>query len=86
MAIEGQRGSLLAIRAEIDHAARQRAELLRTLSERHDREIVSACARLDRRLARLWEAHRLLRARLRYGDRNEIKQRARREERVLRSA
>jgi hypothetical protein len=78
--------SLAEISAEIEQAAAQRNELLRALSERHDRKIVSECAALDNRLARLWESHRLLRARLRYGARAEIKERARREERVLRSA
>jgi hypothetical protein len=78
--------SLAEISAEIEQAARQRNELLRTLSERHDRKLVSECAALDKRLARLWESHRLLRARLRYGSRTEIKARARHEERVLRAA
>ena len=86
MATESEHGSLRELHAQIEHAARRRAELLRMLSEGHDRELVSACARLDRRLAGLWEAHRLLRARLRYGEPAEIKQRARHEERVLRSA
>jgi hypothetical protein len=86
MATESGHGSLRELRAQIEHAAGQRAELLRVLSESHDREVVSACAGLDRRLAGLWEAHRLLRARLRYGEPAEIKQRARHEERVLRSA
>jgi hypothetical protein len=86
MATESEHGSLRELRAQIEHAAGRRAELLRVLSEGHDRELVSACERLDRRLAGLWEAHRLLRARLRYGEPAEIKQRARNEERVLRSA
>ena len=86
MATESQQGSLRELRAQIEQAAGRRAELLRVLSECHNREIVAACARLDRRLAGLWEAHRLLRARLRYGEPAEIKQRARHEERVLRSA
>ena len=86
MATESEHGSLRELHAQIEHAAGRRAELLRVLSEGHDRELVSACARLDRRLAGLWEAHRLLRARLRYGEPAEIKQRARHEERVLRSA
>jgi hypothetical protein len=86
MAIESEHRSLRELRAQIEYAAGRRAELLRVLSERHNREIVSACVRLDRRLAGLWEEHRLLRARLRYGEPAEIKQRARLEERVLRSA
>jgi hypothetical protein len=86
MATESGHGSLRALRAQIEHAAGRRAELLRALSDQHDRELAAACARLDRRLAGLWEAHRLLRARLRYGEPAEIKRRARNEERVLRSA
>jgi hypothetical protein len=83
---EKGRESLAEISAEIERAARQRAELLHTLAERHDRTTVSKCADLDDRLAGLWESHRLVRARLLYGDRDEIRQRARREERILRSA
>jgi len=86
MATENECVSLRELRAQIEYAAGRRAELLRVLSERHNRELVSACARLDRRLAGLWEEHRLLRARLRYGEPAEIKQRARQEARVLRSA
>jgi hypothetical protein len=86
MATESEHGSLRELRAQVEYAAGRRAELLRVLSEGHDRELVSACARLDRRLAGLWGAHRLLRARLRYGEPAEIKQRARNEARVLRSA
>ena len=78
--------ALAEISAEIDAAATRRGDLLRALSGHHDREIVAACTLLDRRLDGLWEEHRLLRARLRYGERAVIKQRARREERVLRAA
>jgi hypothetical protein len=78
--------SLAQIGTEIEQAARQRNELLHALSERHDRKLVSECAALDHRLAGLWESHRLLRARLRYGPAAEIKARAKREERILRAA
>jgi hypothetical protein len=77
---------LAEISAEIEHAATQRAELLRKLSEHHDRRTVSECADLDDRIAGLWELRRLVRARLLYGNSNEIKQRARHEERILRLA
>jgi hypothetical protein len=86
MATEREHGALRELRAQIELAAGRRADLLRALSDQHDRELAAACARLDRRLAGLWEAHRLLRARLRYGEPAVIKQRARHEERVLRSA
>jgi hypothetical protein len=77
---------LAVLSTEIDLAARQRAELLRVLCERHDPQIASECADLDDRLAGLWELQRLVRARLRYGEPHEIKRRARVEERILRSA
>jgi hypothetical protein len=86
MATESEHGALRELHAQIELAASRRADLLRALSDQHDRELAAACARLDRRLAALWEAHRLLRARLRYGEPAEIKQRARQEARVLRSA
>jgi hypothetical protein len=77
---------LVEISLEIEDAARERAELLRRLSERHDRETVSRCRDLDDRLAGLWESHRLTRAQLLYGDGDAIRQRARLEERIMRSA
>ena len=86
MATESEHGSLRELRTQIEQSADRRADLLRALSVQHDRQLAAACASLDRRLARLWEAHRLLRARLRYGEPAAIKRRARLEERVLRSA
>lgn len=47
MATESEHGSLRELRAQIEHAAGRRADLLRALSDQHDRQLVAACARLD---------------------------------------
>jgi hypothetical protein len=85
-ATEADRLSRAEIRAAIEHVSKQRAEVLHALSLGHDRALARERATLDDRLAGLWETHRLVRARLRYGDRNEIKRRARTEERLNRAA
>lgn len=81
-ATEADRLSLAEIRAEIEHVSKRRAEVLYALSFGHDRALVRERATLDERLAGLWETHRFVRARLRYGDGDEIKRRARIEERL----
>jgi hypothetical protein len=78
--------SLTEIRAEIDRASERRAELWHTLSEGHDPELVAELKRLDERIERLWDEHRSTRARLRFGEREDILHRARAEERIDRAA
>jgi hypothetical protein len=74
------------IRAEIDRATERRAELWHSLSEGHDPELAAELHDLERRLARLWDEHRMVKARARFGDREEIIKRARHEERLARAA
>jgi hypothetical protein len=85
-ATEADRLTRAEIRAEIERVLRRRAEVLHALSLSSDRTLVRERAMLDERLTALWEAHRLVRARLRYGDRDEIIRRARTEERLHRAA
>jgi hypothetical protein len=85
-ATEADRLTPAEIRAEIERVSKRRAEVLHALSFSRDRALVRERTMLDERLAALWEAHRLVRARLRYGDRDEIVRRARTEERLHRAA
>jgi hypothetical protein len=56
------------------------------LSEGHDGTLAAELHELEERLARLWDEHRMLKARARFGDREEIIKRARHEERLARAA
>src|SRR5690348_10445570 len=68
------------IRAEIEALTERRAQLLRVLSEQHDTVLTEEHAKLEDEIAKLWEEHRIERARIRFGERDEIIQRARHEE------
>jgi hypothetical protein len=74
------------IKAEIERATERRAELWHVLSNGHDAEAVAEVKQLEERLQRLWDEERMLRAHLRFGDRDEIIKRARHEERLARAA
>jgi hypothetical protein len=74
------------IRDEIDHATERRAELWHLLSEGHDAALAGELHALEERLAALWDEQRSLKARARFGDRDEIIKRARHEERLARAA
>ena len=78
--------NLAQIRQEIDEATARRTELWQRLAEGHDAQLSAELHELDERLERLWDEHRILRARLRFGDRDEIIARARHEERLARAA
>jgi hypothetical protein len=74
------------IRQEIDRLSDRRAEVLHGLSEGHDAALTDEHQKLDERLAELWEEQRAVRAKIRFGDRDLIIQRARHEERLSRAA
>ena len=74
------------ISAEIDRATERRAELWHLLSEGHDPALATELHELEDRIASLWDEHRALKARARFGDRDEIIKRARHEERLARAA
>jgi hypothetical protein len=74
------------IHEEIERRSEERAALWQQLSEDYDSATVAEIHRLDAELDRLWDEHRSLRARLRFGDRNAIVARARVEERLERAA
>jgi hypothetical protein len=78
--------SLQEIRTDIEGATARRTELWHILSEGHDPEAAAELEELNERLDELWNEHRQTRATLRHGDREQIIQRARAEERLNRAA
>ena len=74
------------IHQEIDELSARRVELWRSLSYGRDVLVMDEIKRIDERLKTLWDAHRAERARLRFGERDEIVRRARAEERLGRAA
>ncbi len=78
--------TLAEIHAEIERLSEERAELWHRLSAEFDPKTKDEIHRLDAELDRLWDDHRSLRARLRFGDRDSIVARARVEERLERAA
>jgi hypothetical protein len=78
--------TLTEIHTEIERASERRTELYRLLSQGHDPETAAELKELNGRLEALWNEHRALRARLRFGDPEAIVKRARLEERLERAA
>jgi hypothetical protein len=74
------------IHTEIDALSIERADLWHRMSGGRDPETMEEIKRLDVRLQGLWEAHRAERARIRFGEREDIVKRARAEERLERAA
>jgi Protein of unknown function (DUF2630) len=78
--------TLEEIHAEIETLSEVRTELWHKLSAQHDAEVRAEIHEIDAQLDRLWDEHRAVRARLRFGDRDSIVARARVEERLERAA
>lgn len=78
--------TLAEIHAEIERLSEERAGLWHRLSAEFDPAVKDEIHRLDNQLDQLWDDHRALRARLRFGDRDSIVARARVEERLERAA
>jgi hypothetical protein len=78
--------TLEEIHEEIERLSEERTELWHRLSDQHDPEVRQQIHAIDARLDRLWDEHRAIRARLRFGDRDKIVARARVEERLERAA
>ncbi len=74
------------IHAEIERLSEVRSELWYTLSRGRDQTVVDEIKALDVRLQSLWDAHRAERARIRFGERENIVRRARAEDRLDRAA
>lgn len=78
--------TIASIHSEIDELSARRADLWHRLSQGRDSSVMEELKELDGRLAALWEQHRQERARIRWGERDEIVKRARAEERLERAA
>lgn len=74
------------IHAEIDELSERRVELWNSLSQGRDPAVVEQIKTLDAQLEELWAEQRAVRARIRFGEREEIVRRARAEERLERAA
>jgi hypothetical protein len=74
------------IHDEIERISEERQELWQTLSNGLDPAVREDIKALDTRLQELWEALRTEKARLRFGERDDIVRRARAEERLERAA
>lgn len=78
--------TITSIHAEIEILSEERSELRYALSAGRDPELVAKIKEMDERLQQLWAAQRAERARIRFGDPQEIVRRARAEERLERAA
>jgi DNA-binding transcriptional regulator GbsR (MarR family) len=74
------------IHDEIEQLSETRQELWHRLSDGLDPAVKEEIKELDARLEELWQALRMEKARLRFGEREEIVRRARAEERLERAA
>jgi len=84
--VETAMRTLEEIHAEIEVLSEERTALWHRLSDQHDPEVRAEIHAIDEKLDRLWDEHRVIRARLRFGDRESIVARARVEERLERAA
>ena len=74
------------IHSEIERLSEERQELWQRLSQGLDSTVKDEIKDLDARLQELWQTLRMEKARLRFGEREEIVRRARAEERLERAA
>jgi hypothetical protein len=74
------------IHAEIERMSEKRTELWNLLSQGRSESVVQEIKEIDQLLQMLWDEHRAERARIRFGERDEIVRRARAEERLERAA
>ncbi|MCS7007410.1 MAG: hypothetical protein RMM28_08420 [Thermoleophilia bacterium] len=76
----------MEIHSEIERLSEERQRLWRRLSDGLDPAVRDEIKRIDARLQQLWDELRTEKARIRFGDREEIVRRARAEERLERAA
>lgn len=74
------------IHTEIEQLSEERQVLWQQLSEGLDMSVKDQIKELDEHLQTLWQSLRIEKARLRFGEREEIVRRARAEERLERAA
>ena len=78
--------TIAEIHSEIEGLSEQRTELWNQLSQGRNEAVRDEIKQIDERLQALWDEHRAERARIRFGERDEIVRRARAEERLERAA
>ena len=78
--------TIAQIHAEIDELSERRVQLWNSLSHGRDPALMEEIKALDARLDELWAQQRADRARIRFGERDDIVRRARAEERLERAA
>ncbi len=78
--------TLNEIHTEIEQTSERRTELWQVLSQGHDPSAAAELKSLSQRLDHLWDEERMLKAELRFGNRDHIVARARVEERLERAA
>lgn len=74
------------IHTQIEQVSEERQVLWQQLAEGLDPSVKTQIKELDERLQTLWQSLRIEKARLRFGEREEIVRRARAEERLERAA
>ena len=83
--VQGMR-TISEIHAEIERLSEERTELWQTLSYGRQQAVIDEIKHIDEQLVTLWDEHRAERARIRFGERDDIVRRARQEERLERAA
>ena len=78
--------TLTEIKREIDRLSDRRSDVMRRLSEGYDASLTAEHQALEEQIADLWDEQRQARATLRFGERDQIIQKARQEERLSRAA
>ena len=74
------------IHDQIEELSERRVVLWNSLSQGRDPAVVEEIKAIDAQLEDLWEEHRAERARIRFGERDDIVRRARLDERLARAA
>lgn len=83
----GVKTQITDIHKQIDELSERRGILWRSLADvGRDPQTMDEIKRIDEQLQTLWDAHRAERARIRFGERDEIVRRARAEDRLDRAA
>jgi hypothetical protein len=85
-ALRSDMSTIERIHLEIDELSERRVQLWNRLAEGRDSTVQHELKALETRLEGLWQAHRAERARIRFGERDQIVKRARAEERLERAA
>jgi hypothetical protein len=74
------------IHNEIERLSEVRTELWQQLSHGRQQSVIDEIKQIEEQLITLWDEHRAERARIRFGERDDIVRRARQEERLERAA